>query len=54
MNRKRNFANTKIALSKVQIGDSSSKRSKRPKFGQNGGKKYKIVNVEANFLFGTL
>ena len=31
------------------------KTAKRPKFEQNlGGKKYKIMNFEANFQFGKL
>ena len=28
--------------------------AKRPNFRQNEGRKYKIVNVEANFTLGTL
>ncbi len=30
------------------------KAAKGPKFGQNGGQKYKIVIPDANFPFGTL
>ena len=30
------------------------KSAKRAKFGQNEGQKYKIVNFETNFPFGTL
>ncbi len=57
MDRKNGFTNKTIPNSQFarhrQVVEALEV-AKRENFGQNGGKKYKIVNFEANFPFGIL
>ena len=57
MDYKTGFENKTISIMyfvRHMLGVGVLKLAKRAKIGQNEGQKFKIVNFEANFLFGTL